>query len=152
MIFSRCEKSLLRIKGFYTVKLERCFCFFSKLCECCCIVHCQISKYLSVKVDTCLVKAVHKLAVRHTVVSCCCIDSGDPMTTEISLLQSSANVCIVQRLHYGFSCDSVLSRLAAVVSFGKFKNFSTLFYCVHCSLNTHNSFVSFLISCKASCS
>ena len=79
---------------------ESCLSLLNERSKTCCICNCDIRKNLTVKLDACLLKAVHESGVAHVIKTACSVDTNDPESSELSLLISSVTVSIVTGLKY----------------------------------------------------
>ena len=115
---------------------ESSLCLLYERSEACCIRDCDVRKYLTVKLDACLLESVHESGIAHVVETACSIDTNDPKLSEVSLLVSSVTVSIVAGLEN--LLVSYLEKLALVapVTLSGLKNLMMTSPCTDSSFNS----------------
>ncbi len=95
------------------------FCLGNNSLECFRMVHGQISQYLTINFDTCLVQCTHQFRIRHSFQTSSCVDTLNPQCTEITFLVLTVTICVGQSFFpsiFGYS-PYVLS--CTKITFGK---------------------------------
>ena len=69
------------------------------------MIHCQVSKYLSVEVNPGLLDFPHKFGIRHSVKASSRVNTGDPDRSEFSFLLLSVAVGINQSFFDSILCN-----------------------------------------------
>jgi hypothetical protein len=86
------------------------------------MIHCEISEYLTIKVDTGRLELSHKFGIRHSVEACAGIDPGDPERTEISLFRLAVAVGIAETFLDCILGDGPNVLLSTEETFGQFEH------------------------------
>lgn len=98
------------------LRLKSSLSLFSKSCKTCCVVDSDLGEHLSVESDASLLETVHKCRIVHTIHLAGSGNSCDPELSEITLLESSADISVVAGLHYGFLSHLEMLALCAPVT------------------------------------
>ena len=86
------------------------------------IVDCEVSKNLTVDLDTSLVECTHENRVAHTLETCGSVDTLNPQCAEVALLVTTVAICICETLLpcvFGYG-PNILA--GTIVAAGKFED------------------------------
>ena len=82
---------------------------------------------------------MHEVGIVHAVGLAACGNSGDPQSSEITLLLLSADVSVIAALHHGLLCGLEELALAAVIALGHLQYFISSFARHECAFDTCHS-------------
>ena len=116
----------------------------SQCSECSLVVYSQVSQHLAVQVDTSLLQTVHETAVVDIAGLASCRDAGDPQTTEVTLLVLTADVSVLQALHYSLVGYTVVGRLGTPVTLSTLQDLLSSFTVIIAPLTLAIVFASYM--------
>jgi hypothetical protein len=97
--------------------------FIHNSCECFRIPDGEIRQHFAIDCDFAGFHAVDKPAVRCAILSGCCVDAGDPQTTQVAPAGTSITIGIPQAFQHGFVGSPEQSMARAKLAFIQFQYF-----------------------------
>src|SRR5471030_141975 len=78
---------------------------------------CDVSQNLTVNFNRSFFQAVNEFAVRHVVLTSCCVDTRDPQLTELTFLLTTVTVSVLTSFDNSLECNTIYARTGTVVTF-----------------------------------